>query len=175
MRIILTYILCLLCHINTYGVDYSVVPVVVSDLTNDDNFSQYSSITKKIYVWGRIPNHIDYNGTLKDVREKEKDLRNTLGCDIYDTISIQNTKYRFKYKKTTKERIWDRMSADYNFCNKSVIIIKPYNIYQCSDSVSYCFIRVYLNRRCFEYEYVLKKENGEWVIAEKRFFSDFMI
>jgi hypothetical protein len=175
MKIILTHILCLLCYINAYGVDHSVIPVVVSDLTNDDNFSHYSSITKKIYVWGRIPKRIDYNGNSKDVREKEKMVRNILGCDIYDTISIQDTKYRFKYKETTKERIWARMGANYNFCKKSVIIIKPYNIYQCSDSVSYCFIRVYLNRRYFEYEYVLKKENGMWVIADKTFFSDSLI
>lgn len=170
----------LLIFAQIYAKDESVISVIKDDFLNDTTFTYFTSYTDKIYVWDEITQgglafrEYERKKIRKDCYIKEK-----LGCDICDTITIKNTNYKFNYKELKKEKDkdkkWCHMCSYRSLDKKTTIIIKLSNIYQCQNSLSYCIIQVFLFFKCYEYEYVLKKEDNRWKIIKKNILSDYLL
>ncbi|MBE6325933.1 MAG: hypothetical protein E7077_02540 [Bacteroidales bacterium] len=173
---IVAFILCNLIIFSSYGRDDSIIPVIQQELFKDETFADFTSITGNIYMWFP-PTYVrfHYRGFLGNLSKQNEYIRDRLGCDKIDTISVQNSKYRLKYRKTSRPKKWNEMCDDYDLDKKSIILIKIRDIYQCSDSISYCMIQVYVIGRCYEYEFFLKKEGDKWIVIDKNLISGFLI
>lgn len=176
MRYLLPIIFLSLFHI-AYGRDNTVTSLIHDDLMKDEHYVRYANITKNVYVWEeKTVRHLLLRGREKERKKEDDYVKEKLGCNTIDTISIQSSKYKFHFKPVKNlNKKWCKILEDRNFSKRSIIIIKLSDIYQCHDAISYCLIQVYVMRKCYEYEYLLKKENGQWIIVQKHCLSDYIL
>lgn len=157
---------------STFGKDETVIPVLKEDLLKDEIFIRFTGQAKRIYVWKpKTAIRIHRKPSLEDWKQYDQFIKDMLGCDIYDTISVQSTKYKLRYRETSNEKRWSDMYNDRYFCSNPILLIKVHDIYQCSDSMSYCLVQLFYAYRCYEYEYFIKKEDGKWAIIFKNLLS----
>ena len=173
IKSILTFFFISFISISTFGKDETVIPVLTEDLFKDDTFNYFADCAKKIYVWKRpTAIRVHKKPSFEDWKLHDQFIKDILGCDIYDTISVQSTKYKLRYRETSKEEKWSDMYHDRIKCkNSNTLLIKMHDIYQCSDSMSYCLVQLFSAFRCYEYEYFIRKEEGKWNIIYKNLLS----